>query len=884
VKWHSVSTREVLSGLKSGEEGLSADDAASRLNEYGPNQLQSPSKPSAVRIFLGKFKDYMVLVLVFAALISYIAGESTNAYVILGIVVLVAIIGFVQEYKAERAMEALREMVAPEADVLRDGKMSTIPASELVPGDLIYLEAGDRVPADGRILEETALEVIEASLTGESLPVKKGGDLLPEDVALAEKKNMVFMGTIVSYGNCRAIVTATGLATELGKISGMIRHSPAPPPLKIKLEQLAKRQAILVFAISIVVFILDASRGSPLMDSLITAIALAVAGVPEALPFIVTLALAFGTQAMARKNAIIRRLPAVETLGSTTVICTDKTGTLTTGEMTLREIQTHRKVDVEGSGYTPTGSFLEKGEKIDPLSEDLAGLMQIGALCNNADIEQANGGWRIVGDPTEGAMIVAAKKAGMLDRLRKSSNRVVEFPFDSDRRRMTVVDDIPGRGRVASMKGAPEAVLSRCSRIADAGTVRSLTEEDKKAIMEKADGMASRALRVLAFSGRPINLDEPLFLSEVESDHIFSGLGGMMDPPRKEVMEAISLSKEAGIRTVMITGDHRLTARAIGAELKIGNGEVLEGADLEKMGESELQEKIESVSVYARVTAEHKVRLVEALKKNGHIVAMTGDGVNDAPALKAADIGVAMGKTGTEVTKEASDMVIADDNFATIVGAVNEGRRIYDNIRKGTAYLLSVSFAELATIFIAVALGYPIPLLAAQILWINVVAEEFPAIGLALEPAHKNTMKRKPRDPKESMPSPTLMAYTLGIAAAIVAGTLGLYMLALESGQDLSYARTMAFVGLGFFTVYNAYCSRSLDESIFRINPLGNKTLLLGIACSIISILAVVYIPFMQTIFQTQALSRESWGMVLGVGLLVVLVAEVMKRLLPGLR
>ena len=884
MKWHSVSTREVLSGLKSGEEGLSADDAASRLNEYGLNQLQSPSKPSAVRIFLGKFKDYMVLVLVFAALISYIAGESTNAYVILGIVVLVAIIGFFQEYKAERAMEALREMVAPEADVLRDGKMSTIPAAELVPGDLIYLEAGDRVPADGRILEETALEVIEASLTGESLPVKKGGDLLPEDVALAEKKNMVFMGTIVSYGNCRAIVTATGLATELGKISGMIRHSPAPPPLKIKLEQLAKRQAILVFAISIVVFILDASRGSPLMDSLITAIALAVAGVPEALPFIVTLALAFGTQAMARKNAIIRRLPAVETLGSTTVICTDKTGTLTTGEMTLREIQTHRKVDVEGSGYTPTGSFLEKGEKIDPQSEDLVGLLQIGALCNNADIEQANGGWRIVGDPTEGAMIVAAKKAGMLDRLRKSSNRVVEFPFDSDRRRMTVVDDIPGRGRVASMKGAPEAVLSRCSRIADAGIVRQLTEEDKKAIMEKADSMASRALRVLAFSGRPMSLDEPLFLSEVESDLIFSGLAGMMDPPRKEVMQAISLSKEAGIRTVMITGDHRLTARAIGAELKIGNGEVLEGADLEKMGESELQEKIESVSVYARVTAEHKVRLVEALKKKGHIVAMTGDGVNDAPALKAADIGVAMGKTGTEVTKEASDMVIADDNFATIVGAVKEGRRIYDNIRKGTSYLLSVSFAELATIFIAVALGYPVPLLAAQILWINVVAEEFPAIGLSLEPAHKNTMKRKPRDPKESMPSPSLMAYTLGIAAAIVAGTLGLYMLALQSGQDLSYARTMAFVGLGFFTVYNAYCSRSLDESIFRINPLGNKTLLLGIACSIISILAVVYIPFMQTIFQTQALSRESWGMVLGVGLLVVLVAEVMKRLLPGLR
>ncbi|MBS1193324.1 MAG: cation-transporting P-type ATPase, partial [Methanomicrobia archaeon] len=565
MKWHSISTREVLSGLKSGEKGLTSDEAASRLNEYGPNQLQSPSKPSPLRIFLGKFKDYMVLVLIFAALISYIAGESTNAYVILAIVVLVAIIGFVQEYKAERAMEALREMVAPEADVMRDGSMSTIPASELVPGDLIYLEAGDKVPADGRILEKTALEVIEASLTGESLPVKKGLDLLPEEAALADRKNMVFMGTIVSYGNCRAVVTATGLATELGKISGLIRHSSAAPPLKIKLEQLAKRQAILVFAISIIVFILDASRGSPIMDSLVAAIALAVAGVPEALPFIVTLALAFGTQAMARKNAIIRRLPAVETLGSTTVICTDKTGTLTTGEMTLREIHTFRTVDVEGSGYTPEGSFLDKGKIIDPQAEDLASLLQIGTLCNNADIEQSNGVWRIVGDPTEGAIIVAARKAGILEKLRKSSSKVVEFPFDSDRRRMTVVDDIHGQGRVASMKGAPEAVLSCCSRIADGGAVRPLTEEDRKAMLEKANHMASRALRVLGFASRSMSLDEPLFISEIESDLIFFGLAGMMDPPRKEVMEAIFLSKEAGIRTVMITGDHRLTARAIGA-------------------------------------------------------------------------------------------------------------------------------------------------------------------------------------------------------------------------------------------------------------------------------------------------------------------------------
>jgi Ca2+-transporting ATPase len=884
VKWHSIPTDEVLAGLKSGQKGLSSDDVVRRLSEFGPNQLESPSKPSPLKIFLGKFKDYMVIVLIFAALISYIAGESTNAYVILGIVILVAIIGFIQEYKAERAMEALREMVAPEADVMRDGKMSTIPASDLVPGDMVYLDAGDKVPADARVVEETALEIIEASLTGESLPVKKSTEQLPEEVALADRKNMVFMGTIVSYGNCRAVVTATGLATELGRISGMIKQRQADPPLKLKLEHLAKRQAILVFVISITVFILDASRGTPIIDSLIAAIALAVAGVPEALPFVVTLALAFGTQAMARKNAIIRRLPAVETLGSTTVICTDKTGTLTTGEMTIREIQTFRTIDVEGSGYTPEGSFSEQGRLIDPEEEDLAMILKIGMLANNADIEKANGGWRIVGDPTEGAIIVAAKKAGILERIKKSGTRIAEYPFDSDRRRMTTVDEILGNGRIVSMKGAPEAVLDKCTSIAHAGGVRPLTDEDKKAILARADGMANRALRVLAFAGKPLGSGDPQEIDFVESDLIFAGLAGMMDPPRKEVMDAISVSKRAGIRTVMITGDHRLTARAIGKELDIGNGDVIEGADLERMSEDELQERIDEVSVFARVTAEHKVRIVEALKKRGNIVAMTGDGVNDAPALKAADIGIAMGKTGTEVTKEASDMVIADDNFATIVGAVEEGRRIYDNIRKGTSYLLAVSFAELATIFIAVALGYPIPLLAAQILWINVVAEEFPAIGLALEPAHAQTMKKKPRDPKESMPSRGLLIYTLVIAAAIVAGTLGLYMTSLQMGQDQSYARTMAFVALGFFTVYNAYSSRSLEVSIFRMNPLGNKTLLLGIACSIFSILAVVYIPFMQSIFQTRPLTSESWALVLGVGLLVVVAAEVMKKVLPGLR
>lgn len=879
-----MTTEEVLSKLDSDQKGISSTQAKERLSQHGPNQLESTTKPSPLKIFIGKFKDYMVLVLIFAAIISFIAGETTNAYVILGIVVLVAIIGFVQEYKAEKAMEALREMVAPEADVIRDGQMSTIPAADLVPGDVVFLEAGDKVPADGRILEVTSLQVIESSLTGESMPVEKLAQTLPEDIALADRKNMVFMGTIISQGNCRAIVTATGLGTELGRISGLMKQEQAEPPLKIKLQQLAKRQALLVMVISAIVFILMFSRGLPVIDALIASIALAVAGIPEALPFIVTLALAFGTQAMAKKNAIIRRLPEVETLGSTTVICTDKTGTLTTGEMTLREIRTYRKIEVTGAGYDPSGQFISQGAKLEPTEEDLARILKIGVHANNSAIERANGGWRVVGDPTEGALIVAAKKAGILDKIKDSSSRFIEYPFDSERMRMTTVDEVHKEGYIVSMKGAPEVVLSHCTKTTTPNGTKTLTEEDRRSILADADDMAENALRVLALAWKPISNNDPVEVDCIESGLIFAGLTGMMDPPRKEVPEAIRVSKMAGIRTVMITGDHRLTARAIGKELGIGNGEVIEGVQLDRMSSEDLREHIDDVSVFARVTAEHKVRIVEALKARGHIVAMTGDGVNDAPALTAADIGVAMGRTGTEVTKEASDMVIADDNFATIVSAIEEGRRIFDNIRKGTSYLLSVSFAELATIFFAVALGFPLPLLAAQILWINVVAEEFPAIGLALEPSHSDIMKRKPRDPKESMPSRPLMIYTLGIAAAIVAGTLGMYIITLQSNPDLSYARTVAFVGLGFFTVYNAYSSRSLQESVFRMNPLGNKTLLMGIAASILAILAVVYIPFMQFIFETRPLSSESWILILTTGLVVVLAAEVMKKILSGLR
>lgn len=910
ISWHSMTAEEALERLRSGPQGLSSDEASRRLREHGPNLLESPFKPSPVRIFLKQFKEYLNLVLIFAALVSYIAGETHNAYVIFGIVLLVALIGFLQEYKAERSMEALREMLAPEADVFRDRKMISVSAEELVPGDVIFLEAGDKVPADGRIIERTSLEVNEASLTGESLPIEKDVAPLPRKIAvgvmearltgkshpaekdaiplseetpLADRRNMVFMGTFVSYGNCRFVVTSTGKDTELGRISGMIGEKEVEPPLRVNLENLAKRQAYLVLVISAAVFFLDLRSGSPIMGTLITAIALAVAGVPEALPFVVTLALAFGTQAMARKNAIIRSLPSVETLGSTSIICTDKTGTLTTGEMTVREVRTNRTVEITGSGYNPEGEFRQNGVPINP-EDDITLLLKLGVLSNNANLERTNGKWRIVGDPTEGALLVAAKKSGILEKTQSEFVEMVEYPFDSDRRRMTTVNRSEDGDIVVAMKGAPEVVLDRCTRIACPDGLGPMSDEDRKKIYEIADDMADKALRVLALAWKDISPDEPLERDYVEAGLIFVGLVGLMDPPRIEALEAIRTCKLAGIRPVMITGDHRLTARAISKELEIGNGEVIEGSALESMSDEDLSGRIDDVSVFARVTAEHKVRIVEAFKAKGHIVAMTGDGVNDAPALKAADIGVAMGRTGTEVAKEASDIVITDDNFATIVGAIEEGRRIFDNIRKGTSYLLSVSFAELATIFLGVLLELPIPLLAAQILWINVVAEEFPAIGLAVEPADSNIMHRKPRDPKEPMPSRSLLIYTLGTAAVIVSGCLGLYVISLNMNQGLTYARTMAFVGLGLFTAFNAYSSRSLDESIMRLKPLGNKMLIVGLATSITAILAAVYLPFMQSIFETAPLMADSWLLIGFVSILVVFASEVLKKIVPGLK
>jgi Ca2+-transporting ATPase len=879
TEWHSLTAEEALSRLDSAESGLSSDEAFRRLEEHGPNELIRLYRPSPLRIFLHQFENYLIIVLIAASVLSWISGETTNAYVILGIILFISLLGFFQEYKAERAMEALREMVAPEAAVIRSGRVSRIPVEELVPGDIIYLEAGDKVPADARLLEETSLEVVEASLTGESLPLRKDTSPVAGETPLAERCNMLFMGTIIVYGNCRALVVSTGQETELGKIAGLIQERPEDPPLKAKFQQLSRHLALVVLSACIIIFGIEVGRGSPVLDTLIIAAALAVAGIPESLPFVVTITLAYGTQIMARRNAIIRRLPAVETLGSTTVICTDKTGTLTKGEMTVRQIWTSRTIGVTGSGYDPKGSYTHDEVVFDPSEDDhLLSLLMIGVLCNNSELA-VDDGWRIIGDPTEGALLVAACKAGLKGKDRYG--RVLEYPFDSEQRRMTTLHRSP-EGEMVAMKGAPEAVLRFCSYIRDEYGVRSISEADRIGMLQIADKMADSGLRILALASKEREPAAPVDRETLENDLVFAGLVGIMDPPRPEVKEAIRITKLAGIRPVMITGDHRLTASAIGEELGIKDaGDVLEGTDLDRMSDDELFEVIEDITVFARATAKHKVRIVEALKRRGHIVAMTGDGVNDAPALRKADIGVAMGITGTEVSKEASDMIITDDNFSTIVSAVGEGRRIYDNIRKASSYLLSCNFAEVMTMFVGVMLGLPVPLLALQILWINIVTDEFPAIGLSVEPGHIGLMMRKPRNPEEPILTRGLFIYTLTLSTVIFIGSLGLYALALHSGESLSYARTTVFASLVIFELYNAYNSRSLHESFFEMNPMNNKKLIAGLFASLVALLAAVYLPAMQALFETTPLDLESWATILVVSSTVVLAAEFFKRRFP---
>ncbi len=860
-----------LKQLETDEKGISDGEAAKRLEQNGYNELEEKKKASQIQLFLGQFKSVLVAVLLSATAVSALLGEALDAAVIFSIVVLNAFLGFYQERKAERALEALKSIAAPQATVIRNGVQKLVPSRELVPGDIILLKVGDKVPADARIIEEMNLKCDEAVLTGESVASRKAANKISGKAAVADRLNMVFSGTIVAYGHCVAAVAATGMSTEFGKIAKMLEVEGEPSPLQQKMAVLGRQLGIMVFIISAIVFAAGVLLGGNMMDMFLTSVALAVAAIPEGLPAVVTITLSIGLQRMAKKNAIIRKLPAVETLGSTTVICSDKTGTLTADEMTVRKILVYGKViDVTGEGYDTNGKFLVDGNETGP-DETMSLLLKAGMFCNDAKLD--------MGDPTEIALLVSAAKAGLED-LRQSCKRISEIPFESERKMMSVAYEIDGK-RTAFTKGAVEAVLGRCPWVYKNGKVRQFSKEDKELLLKANHEFASSALRVLAFAYKELDGKEKLS----ENNLIFVGLQAMIDPPRSEVKGAIAKCKQAGIGVVMITGDHKDTAVAIAKELGIvDGGKALTGEELDAMSESEFEKAVESVAVYARVSPEHKVRITEALKRKGHVVAMTGDGVNDAPALKKSDIGIAMGMTGTDVSKEASDMVLADDNFSSIVSAVEEGRGIYDNIKKFVYYLLSANIGEVLIIFVAILAGLAtgsavLPLLPVHLLWINLLTDGLPALALGVEQKEADVMKRRPRDTKENVLNRRSITFVVFVGVMFAAATLMEFYLELPSG--VMHARTVAFTTVVVAELFIVMSMRS-SQPLWKIGILSNKKLLLAIASSFLLQLAVIYIPVFDAVFETTELALDDWLPIFGVSLFILLVLEARKMLVSA--
>jgi len=874
MNWHSQNVKNVLKELSTTEKGLSSEEAQNRLEKYGPNELVEKKKVTALEVFLNQFKDIFVIMLLAATVISYFIGEAGDAIIIAAIIVLVAVVGFVQEYRAERALDAMKKLTAPKAMILRDGKEVVLSAREIVPGDILLLNEGDRVAADARLFTVIDLKTDEAVLTGESTPVEKTSDALKKEVAVSDRKNMVFMATHTTYGRGRAIVTDTGMKTEFGKIAQMVQATEEEEtPLKRRLESFSKKFAILITVICAVIFGLEFIRGEDLVEGFMAAVALAISAVPEGLPAITTVTLALGARELARSNAVIRRLSSAETLGSTTVICSDKTGTLTKGEMTVRKIFSNGKTyDVSGVGYEPKGIFYKDGKEVRVEDEnELKFLLKIGTLCNNANITEDDGAWRVIGDPTEGALIVTALKAGMeRDDLEINNTRIHEIPFSSERKRMITIHDNTEGEINAYLKGAPEIVLDKCSHILQHGKVIHLKDEERRIILEVNEEFANDALRVLGMAYKRLQKKTKFKDEEIEKNMIFVGLQGMIDPPRDEAKEANESCEKAGIETVMITGDHKLTALAIAKEIGIfKKGNIaLTGNELDSISEEEFREMVENVAVYARVSPEHKQRIVRALKEKGHIVAMTGDGVNDAPAVKNADIGVSMGISGTDVTREASDMVLADDNFATIVGAVRKGRQIYDNIREYIRFLLACNFDEVFVLGLFAILNFPLPMLPAMLLWINLVTDGGPAIALSMDKPEEDLMERPPRNPKEGILSgmiPFIIAsFTAQSFGTIMIFLLEYFVICGGAPETLAKAQTMAFMQAAFFELFVIWNCRSETHSIWRSKFWNNPYLLIAVAASALLTASLCYIPIFQSLFHTVALDLNDWMLVLG--------------------
>ena len=913
--------KEVVAGLTSdAQRGLSTEEARARLERYGPNELEAERPVPAWRRFLAQFRGTLVILLVIATAISVglwaYERDSALPYegiAIFAIVLLNGVLGYVQESRAERAVAALRAMSAAEASVVRDGERGSIPAAKLVPGDVILVEEGDTIPADARLIESTALQASEASLTGESLPVQKDVRPIEEVVGLGDRSNVVFSGTVATYGRGKAVVTATGMQTELGKIAGMLRRTEdEATPLQKELDRTGRLLGAIVLVIAAVlvatILLVEGVREpAAIFDVLILGVALAVAAVPEGLPAIVTAVLAIGVQRMARRNAIVRRLPAVETLGSATVIASDKTGTLTKNEMTVRTVVTASgRADLGGTGYAPEGELRRDGQPVedDALRAEVERALRAADLANNATLSHSDGRWSVQGDPTEGALIVAARKAGLSpESLDARFERVGEVPFSSERKLMsTVHKDAEKPERLAAFaKGAPDVLLPRCSHEIVDDEARPLTDERREEIRGENERLASEALRTLgvAFRSLPPGELEGEVDDHIERDFVFLGLVGMIDPPREEVKDAVDLAKGAGIRPMMITGDHPKTAAAIAEELDISTeGRAITGAELEMLPDEELEREVRQTPVYARVNPEHKLRIVRALQNNGQVVAMTGDGVNDAPALKTADIGVAMGITGTDVSKEAADMVLTDDNFASIVAAVEEGRSIFANIQKFLRYLLSSNIGEVFTVFFGVVLAgviglraeggaaVALPLLATQILWINLVTDGPPALALGLDPADPKVMNQPPRPQGSGVITRRMWAGIAFVGLIMAAGTLLVLDFALPGGLiegsgDLPYARTMAFTTLMLFQLFNVPNARSDEQSAFH-GLFRNPWLWGAVLLSLLLQFLVVYAPFLQPAFGTVALNFGDWLLCAAVASSVLWLREASKLFTRG--
>jgi Ca2+-transporting ATPase len=890
--------KEILAALGSdGHRGLSEEEALARLQRYGRNELAAEKPVSAWRKFLAQFEDALVLLLLVATAISaglWLYERDTalpyEAIAIFAVVLLNAAMGYIQESRAASAVAALKQMAAAHARVIRNGEPRSAPAAEVVPGDIIVVEEGDTVPADARVLHSTSLKVAEAALTGESLPVAKDSAPIQADVALGDRDNMIFSGTAVAYGRARAVVVATGMQTEMGRIAGMLREAPDErTPLQKELDRVGKALGLVVIVIAAVmigtIIVFEHVRGwSAILGVLILGIALAVAAVPEGLPAVVTAVLSLGVQRMARRNAIMRHLSAVETLGSANVIASDKTGTLTKNEMTVRTVVTASgRVRIGGTGYVPAGEVeREEGGPVDgALRTELQRALALADRANNAVLQQHGGRWTVLGDPTEGALVVAARKAGLqADRLKGRFERVAEVPFSSERKLMsTVHTDAEKQERLLVFaKGAPDVLLARCSEELVGEHSRPLTNERRREILAINEELAGRALRTLAIACRsvPVAALEIEDVDErVERDLVFAGLVGMIDPPRDEARDAVERAKRAGIRPIMITGDHPITAQVIAQELGIaGNGRAISGAELAGMSDESLVQVAKSASVYARVNPEHKLRIVRALQRAGAVVAMTGDGVNDAPALKTADIGVAMGVTGTDVSKEAADMVLADDNFATIVAAVEEGRAIFSNIRKFLRFLLSSNIGEVLTMFFGVLLAkvtglqaegsaVVLPLLATQLLWINLATDGAPALALGMDPAGEGVMKRPPRPEAEPVITRRMWSGIFSVAVVMAAGALLVLDASLPGGLidgsgNMRYAQTMAFTTLIMFQLFNVFNARSDERSAFQ-GAFTNPWLWRAIGLAIALQIAVVYVPVLQQAFSTVGLSFGDW-------------------------